>query len=246
MQYQGGIFPTTYTINNCHHTADEWKRNVDLCLFRFPTRRKDGSYELDLPAFCDKIMNSLSPKGWCVAFAYGSIENKLRPFVFAAAMVKAGFNLVDIVIASRPWWGGKRSDTHLALSHEYIFLFAKSNQWHLDRTPVYPLLTGPKYEGASCPGNSWDIKWDLKNFNPAENYSADLAAAIMKMVCLLPGSVVLDPIMGGPSGLEAALECGHSFIGYEPDVDRYAKYAKVLKKAQKIVKERDVEHGRTD
>lgn len=247
MQYQGGVFPTAITINNCHHSDDaEWKRNVDLCLFRFPTRRKDGSYDLNLDQFCGKIMNSLNSSGWCVAFAYASIENKLRPFVFAAAMVKAGFNLVDIIVAARPWWGGKRSDTHLALSHEYIFLFSKASSWYLDRSPIYPLLQGEKYEGASCPGNSWDIKWDLKNFNPAENYSADLAAAIMKMVCLLPGSVVLDPIMGGSSGLEAALECGHSFIGYEADPARYAKYGKIMKKVQKVVKERDEEHVRAD
>jgi len=247
MQYQGGIFQTAITIANAHHTSDaEWKRNVDLCMFRFPTRRKDGSYDLNLPEFCGKIMNSLNARGWCVAFAYGSIENKLRPFVLAAEMVKAGFQLVDIIIASRPWWGGKRSDTHLALSHEYIFLFSKAATWHLDRTPVYPLLEGAKYEEASCPGNSWDLKWNLKSFNPAENYSADVAAAIMKMVCLLPGSVILDPIMGGSSGLDAALECGHSFIGYEPDEEKYAKYSKIIKKAHKLIKERDGEHGRSE
>jgi hypothetical protein len=189
-------------------------------------------------------MNSLNSNGWCVAFAYGSIENKLRPFAFAAEMVRAGFNLVDVVVASRPWWGGKRSDTHLALSYEYIFLFSKATTWYLDRSPIYPLLEGGKYEEASCPGNTWDIKWDLKTFNPAENYSATLASAIMKMVCLLPGSVVFDPVMGGSSGLESAMECGHSFIGYEPDVASYNKYAKIMKKAQKAIKERDDEHAR--
>lgn len=244
MEYQGGIFPTTITINNCSHTSEEWKRNIDLFLFRFPTRRKDGSYDLDLPKFCSKIMDSLNSRGWCVTFAYGSIENKLRPFVFAASMVKAGFNLVDVVVASRPWWGGKRSDTHLALSYEYVFLFSKAPTWYLDRESIYPLLEGAKYEGASCPGNSWDFKWNLKNFNPAENYSADLASAIMKMVCLLPGSVVFDPIMGGSSGLEAAMECGHSFIGYEVDADKYAKCFKTMKKVQKTLKTRDDEHAR--
>lgn len=240
MQFQGGIFPTTITVNNCSHSSEEWKRNVDLCIFRFPTRRKDGSYDLDLPSFASKVMNSLNSRGWCVAFAYASIENKLRPFVFAAEMVRAGFELVDVIIAARPWWGGKRSDTHLAMSHEYIFLFSKSSTWYLDRSPIFPLLEGEKYEDSSCPGNMWN----LKSFNPAENYSADLASAIMKMVCLLPGSVVMDPIMGGSSGLEAAIECGHSFIGYEPDQDRYAKYGKILKKAQKLLKERDGEHAR--
>jgi len=240
MQYQGGIFQTSITINNCDHSTQDWKRNVDLCIFRFPTRRKDGTYDLDLSTFCPKIMNSLNSKGWCIAFAYGSIENKIRPFVFAAEMVRAGFNLVDVIVATRPWWGGKRSDTHLALSYEYIYLFSKSDTWYLDRSPIYPLLEGEKYEEASCPGNAWN----LKNFNPAENYSAELASAIMKMICLLPGSVVMDPIMGGSSGLEAALECGHSFIGFEPDNSKYLKYDKIMKKAQKMVKERDSEHAR--
>ena len=244
MQYQGGIFQTSITISNCHHTSEAWKRNVDLSIFRFPTRRKDGTYQIDLEDFCSKTFNSLNSRGWCVAFAYASIENKLRPFVFAASMVKAGFNLVEIISVSRPWWGGKRSDTHLALSHEYLFLFSKATTWYMDRSPIYPLLYGTKYEGTSCPGNSWEVKWNLKNFNPAENYSADLASAIMKMICLLPGSVIMDPIMGGSSGLEAAIECGHSFIGYEMDLLKYNKYSKIMKKAQQFVKDRDIEHER--
>lgn len=245
MEYHGGVFPVNVSISNCAYSVEEWKRNIDLIMFRFPTRKKDGSYELDIDNLARRCHDSLSSRGWVVAYAYASIENKLRPFVFAANMVKAGFTLVDIVVATRPWWGGKRSDTHLAMSHEYVFLFSKSDDWYLDRSSIYPLLIGEKYEDASCPGNAWDIKWNLKNFNPAENYSAELAAAIMKMVCLLPGSVILDPFMGGSSGMEAAVHCGHSFIGYETDVERYNKYAKIIKKLSKVVKERDHEHGQS-
>jgi hypothetical protein len=156
----------------------------------------------------------------------------------------AGLNLVDIVVTTRPWWGGKRSDTHLAMSHEYIFFFTKSNRWFLDRTPIYPLLEGAKYEGATCPGNAWVIKesWPLASYNPAEVYPTELAAAIMKMICLLPGSVVFDPIMGGPNGLISAVSCGHSFIGFESDPRQYEKYGKVIKKIQRVIKDRDNEH----
>jgi len=240
MQIQTGIFPTKIVIHNCSYNQVEWLRNIDLIMFRFPVRKKDGSYEINLQEFSAKINTSLNANGWAVVFAYGSIENKLRPFEFATALSLTGLNLVDIISTSRPWWGGKRSDTHLALSHEYIFLFCKGDKWYLDRNPIYSQVVGDKYEGVSCPGNSWD----LKTYNPAVNYSAELAAAIMKMVSLLPGSVVLDPFMGGSSGMEASVQCGHSFIGYETNTDRYNKYSKVLKKAQKTIEDRDDDHTR--
>lgn len=237
-----GIFPTRIAVNNNSHTSTDWLRNIDMIIFRFPSRKKDGSYDVNITEFSSKIFNSLNSNGWCVVFAYGSIENKLRPFEFAAELKNTGLHLVDVVSISRPWWGGKRSDTHLALSYEHVFLFCKSDKWYLDRTSIFPLLVGDKYENTSCPGNAWD----LSNYNPAVNYPADLATAIMKMVCLLPGSVILDPFMGGSSGIEAAVECGHSFIGYEVDTDRYNKYSKVLKKVQKLIEDRDADHERTE
>lgn len=240
MYIQGGIFPTSVSIHNCSYKDAEWMRNIALIMFRFPSRRKDGSYDINLESFAANVRDSLNPNGWVVMFSYGSIENKLRPFEAAAALQASGLNLVDIITINRPWWGGKKSDTHLALSHEYVFLFSKNVKWYLDRQPIYDILTGDKYEGTSCPGNSWD----LKNYNHNENYSLDLAAAIMKMLCLLPGSVVLDPFMGGTSGVEAAVNCGHSFIGFEADSERYAKCSKTLKKVQKQIEERDSEHAR--
>lgn len=242
MQVQGGIFPTRVVINNCSYKDQDWLRNIDLIIFRFPVRRKDGSYDINLVDFSTRIKDSLNPSGWCVVFAYGSIENKLRPFEFASELKNVGLNLVDVISVNRPWWGGKRSDTHLALSHEYVFLFSKSSKWYLDRTPIYSQLSGDKYDGATCPGNSWD----LKGYNPAENYSPELACAIMKMVCLLPGSVVMDPFMGGKSGIEAASTCGHSFIGFESDKGRYDKYSKVLEKVQKRIENRDNDHSKGD
>jgi len=248
MGMNAGIFPTKILIHNFANDQEEWLRNIDMILFRFPSRKKDGTYNVNIVEFASKVYSSLNANGWCVVFAYGSIENKLRPFEFASALKDTGLQLVDIVAASRPWWGGKRSDTHLALSYEHIFLFCKSDKWYLDRASIYPLIAGEKYEGVSCPGNSWDLYnyWDLNNYNPAVNYPSDLASALMKMVCLLPGSVILDPFMGGSSGMEAAVECGHSFIGYETDIDRYNKYSKVLKKVQKQIEERDEDHERTE
>ena len=242
MQLQGGIFPTKVTVHNCTYSEQEWFRNIDLVMFRFPVRKKDGTFDVDLKTFSDKVFNSLNSGGWCVVFAYGPIENKLRPFEFAAALRDVGLTLVDIISINRPWWGGKRSDTHLALSYEHVFLFSKSDKWYLDRSPIYSLLSGDKYQGATCPGNSWD----LNTYNPAENYSPDLASAIMKMVGLLPGSVVLDPFMGGKAGIEAASACGHSFIGYEVDKGKYDRYSKTLEKVKERIDNRDDDHSKGD
>ena len=124
----------------------------------------------------------------------------------------------------------------------YINNKSLSNEICNDIIKYFDEETVSKYEGVTCPGNAWD----LNNYNPAVNYPADLASALMRMVCLLPGSVILDPFMGGASGIEAAVECGHSFIGYESNTDRYNKYSKVLKRVQKQIDERDADHERTE
>jgi hypothetical protein len=208
---------------------------VDAVMFRFPARKKDGADDISDTLLAAHIATSLNANGWCVFFAYGSIENKLRPFQFAEVLRMAGLTLVDVCAISKPWWGGKKADTHLTGSYEYVFLFTNAKRWYLDRSYVHDFVVGEKYDGVSCPGNSWE----LKHYNPAELYPQDVAAAILKMVCLLPGSVVLDPLMGGSSGVEAAIACGHSFIGYEPNIQKYNSYARVLKRLSKVIADRD-------
>lgn len=210
-------------------------------MFRFPSRKKDGTNIFDDKDFAKRTYESLNSRGWCIFYAYCSIENKLRPFEFALEMQAAGLIPVDVVIITRPWFGGKKSDTHLSLGYEYAFIFSKHDNWFLDRIPVNAVLSSDKHDLSACPGNSWF----LKDYNPAEIYASDLAAAIMKMTGLLPGSVVFDPLMGGSGGLEAAVACGHSFIGFEQDMDKYNKYPKVLKRLEKGIKIRDKEHNKS-
>lgn len=237
LSHEVGIFPTRIVLENRKIDGDAWPRNVDAVMFRLPARKKDSPQEINDDVLAQRIHDSLNKSGWCVMFAYGSIENKLRPFDFALKMRAKGLVCVDVITLTKPWWGGKRSDTHLACSHEYVFLFTKADRWYLDRACVFPILAGDKDE-ASCPGNSWR----LANYNPAEVYPRDVAATVLKMLSLLPGSVVLDPLMGGSAGLESAVACGYSFIGYEADEKVFKKYEKVVNKLKGSIKERDEEH----
>ena len=235
-----GIFPVRVTIENVKFHTIKWPRNLDTIMFRFPARAKDGANEISDTNLAAHIVTSLNTNGWCIVFAYSSIENKLRPFEFAEVLKMAGLTLVDIAVFYKPWWGGRKSDSHLAGSHEYVFLFTNAKTWYLDRAYLHDVIQGEKYTGVSCPGNSWE----LKKFNPAELYPLDLASAILKMISLLPGSVILDPLMGGATGLEAAVYSGYSFIGYEADAKKYKSYEKVMKKLSQHIKERDTDHLR--
>lgn len=237
LQHESGIFPTKIVLEQRGISGVPWPRNVDAIIFRLPARKKDSCQDIDDDVLAGQISASLHKNGWCVVFAYGSIENKLRPFDFALKMKAKGLQCVDVISITKPWWGGKRSDTHLACSHEYVFLFTKADRWYLDRACIAPILKGETEEGA-CPGNSWH----LANYNPAEVYPREVASVVLRMLSLLPGSVVMDPLMGGSAGLEAAVSCGYSFIGYEADPKVYKKYEKVIGKLKGSILERDEEH----
>jgi hypothetical protein len=239
VESENGIFPTRIVLENRGFDSAPWPRNVDVIMFRFPARAKDGATIISDTRLAARIVTALNTNGWCIFFAYGSIENKLRPFQFADVLKLTGLTLVDVAVFSKPWWGGKKSDTHLTGSYEYVFMFTSAKRWYLDRSYLHDVIKGEKYEGVSCPGNSWD----LARYNPAELYPQDVASSILKMICLLPGSVILDPLMGGSAGLEASVTCGYSFIGYEADLKKYNSYSKVLKKLYKLIADRDREHA---
>ena len=142
-------------------------------------------------------------------------------------MADAGFNHVDNIIVERSWLPGKRSESNLVNSHDYVFFFCNGKVWTVDRLPIQEYL-GTE-DTASCPGNTWKVETGSLD----ESYPIDLAKLLVSMADQLPGSTVFDPFMGAQSGLMAAIETGHSFIGFEKDGRRIKRYDKYLEKMHK-------------
>jgi hypothetical protein len=142
-------------------------------------------------------------------------------------MTENGFNHIDNIIVNKSWLPGKRSESYLVNSHEYVLYFCNGDVWSLDRLPILEYL---KLDGeVSCAGNSWTIQTGSLE----ESYPLDLAELLIKMTDALPGSVIFDPFMGTKSALRAALKNGHSFYGMETNNKKIQQYKKMIDKFNK-------------
>lgn len=199
-----------------------WPANTEICITRVPIRKRDGWETSKFEEFAKKLKASMVPNGIVFLICYAPTEAKWRPFEVAKLMSDAGFNHVDNIVIKKTWFPGKRSETNLVNSHEYVLHFCNGNVWKLDRLPLRQYLK--INDTLSCPGNTWEI--DTGSLD--ESYPVDLAELLVRMTNCLPGSVVLDPYCGGTGSLRAALKLGHSFFGFETDKKQIKKYEKVI------------------
>lgn len=223
------IFQTNVRIHNmdCMHKDATWAKNTEVCITRVPIRKRDGFDSAQFQEFAKKLKNTMVPNGVVFLICYAPIEAKWRPFEIAKMMVDAGFNHVDNIVIKKTWFPGKRSETNLVNSHEYVLHFINGDVWKLDRLPVREYLK--TQDETSCPGNTWEIETGSLD----EAYPVDLAELLIRMTDCLPGSVIFDPHCGGTGSLRAALKLGHSFYGYEVDSKQIKKYEKVVKEYNK-------------
>jgi len=209
------------------HKDAVWPKNVEICIARIPIRKRDGYDTEKFKEFAKKLKNSVIPNGVVFLVCYAPTEAKWRPFEVAKAMVDAGFNHIDNILIKKTWYPGKRSETNLVNSHEYVLHFCNGEVWKLDRLPVREYLS--TNEDISCPGNTWEIETGSLD----EAYPVDLAELLIRMTDCLPGSVIFDPYCGGTGSLKAALKLGHSFYGYENDPKQIKKYEKIVQEYNK-------------
>ena len=204
-----------------------WAKNIEVCITRVPIRKRDGFDETQFKEFAKRLKNHVIPNGIVFLICYAPIEAKFRPFELAKMMVDAGFTHIDNIIVKKTWFPGKRSETNLVNSHEYVLHFCNGSVWKLDRLPIREYMkTG---DDTSCPGNFWEIETGSLD----ESYPVDLAELLIRMTDCLPGSVIFDPYCGGTGSLRAALKLGHSFFGFENDSKQIKKYEKVGKEYNK-------------
>lgn len=224
MDNLSSLFKTNVRIQNLDPLAKDaiWPKNTEVCITRIPIRKRDGYDPEKFVEFAKQLKNSMVPNGIVFLICYAPIEARWRPFEIAKAMADQGFTHVDNIIIKKSWYPGKRSETNLVNSHEYVLHFCNGNVWKLDRLPIREYL-GTDDE-LSCPGNTWEIETGSLD----EAYPVDLAELLIRMTDCLPGSVVFDPYCGGTGSLRAALALGHSFYGFEQDPKQIKKYEKVV------------------
>lgn len=199
-----------------------WAANTEICITRIPIRKRDGWNPVKFEEFAKRLKATMVPNGIVFLICYAPIEAKWRPFELAKLMDEAGFNHIDNIVIKKTWFPGKRSETNLVNSHEYVMHFCNGDVWKLDRLPLRQYMK--VHDDLSCIGNTWEIETGSLD----ESYPVDLAELLIRMTSCLPGSVVFDPYMGGTGSLRAALKLGHSFYGFETDKKQIKKYEKIV------------------
>lgn len=218
------LFQTTIRIQPIDPMSPDavWPANVEICITRVPIRERDGWDPEKFAEFAKKLKHSMVTNGIVFLICYAPMEAKYRPFEVAKIMVDSGFHHIDNIVIKKSWFPGKRSETNLVNSHEYVLHFCNGNVWKLDRLPIRQYLK--VHNDVSCPGNTWEIETGSLD----ESYPVDLAELLIRMTNCLPGSVVFDPYCGGTGSLRAAIKLGHSFFGFEQDKKRLKKYEKLI------------------
>lgn len=218
------LFNTSVRIQEMDCMADDaiWAANTEICITRIPIRKRDGWDPKKFEEFTKRLKANMVPNGIVFLICYAPIEAKARPFEVAKTMIDAGFNHVDNIVVKKTWFPGKRSETNLVNSHEYVLHFCNGDVWKLDRLPLRQYMK--VHDELSCPGNTWEIETGSLD----ESYPVDLAELLIRMTNCLPGSVVFDPYCGGTGSLRAALKLGHSFFGFETDKKQLKKYEKIV------------------
>jgi len=218
------MFQSNIRITNmgCMNEEAVWPKNVEICVTRVPARKRDGYSAAYMEEFAKKLKNCMVKNGVVFLVCYAPTECKSRPFEIASKMEQVGFTHVDNIIVKKSWYSGKRSETNLVNSHEYVLYFCNGKIWGLDRLPVMEYLKCE--ETLTCPGNTWQVEVGSLD----ESIPEDLASLLLRMTDSLPGSLVFDPYMRNKSTLGASLRLGHSFYGFEEDKKRMKNYDKVI------------------
>ncbi|CAB4124643.1 DNA methylase N-4/N-6 [uncultured Caudovirales phage] len=198
-----------------------WPANIEISIFRIPIRKRDG-YSLDgVQKLAKKLKTNTVKNGVVFVICYAPNEDKARPFEVAKAFADEGFTHIDNIIIEKSWLPGKRSESNLVNSHEYVFHFCNGKVWKLDRLPIQEYLKLD--ESISCSGNLWKVETGSLE----EAYPLDLAELLIRMTDVLPGSMIFDPYMGTSASLLASLKLGHTFYGFEANQSKMKRYKKI-------------------
>lgn len=218
------LFSTNIRINNVDPLDDlaVWPNNIEITIFRVPIRKRDGYSKDKIKKLAARLKSNTVTNGIVFVVCYAPNEDKSRPFEISKIFTDEGFTHIDNIIIEKSWLPGKRSESNLVNSHEYVLHFCNGKVWKLDRLPIKEYLGLD--ESVSCPGNTWKVETGSLE----DAYPIDLAELLIRMTDALPGSVVFDPYMGTSASLQASMKLGHSFFGFETNQRKLKKYKKIV------------------
>jgi len=129
------------------------------------------------------------------------------PWRLAFALQQAGWYLRADVIWNKPNCQPESVKDRPTRSHEYVFLFSKSERYRYDADA----FRGPNDRNART-------VWDINTFALREAHFATFPPALVHRCISLstrPGELVLDPFMGSGTTAVVAYELGRRFLGIE-------------------------------
>jgi DNA modification methylase len=129
------------------------------------------------------------------------------PWRLAFALQSAGWYLRADIVWNKPNCQPESVKDRPTRSHELLFLFSKSEQYHYDPAAV----RGPN-------GRNLRTVWDINTLSYKEAHFATFPPALVEP-CLALGSkegdLILDPFLGSGTTGEVALRMGRRFLGVE-------------------------------
>ncbi len=129
------------------------------------------------------------------------------PWRLAFALQAAGWYLRADIVWNKPNCQPESVKDRPTRSHEMLFLFSKSEQYHYDPSAV----RGPN-------GRNLRTVWDIPTQPYKEAHFAVFPPGLIEPCVALvsePGDLVLDPFLGSGTTAEVALRMGRQFLGIE-------------------------------
>jgi DNA modification methylase len=220
------ILKTSYQLLNKEATEATWPLNSDLLITRLPSMIRDG-YSKGLVGFiANKAYSSLNNNTLAYVIISSFREDKNRPFEVANIFVSAGFKFVDCIVWIKNKVAQTQGGKRLNNGYEFILLFAKGSNYHLDRKSIAHLKNRIDNSDTDyiCPGNVWKIGINNDYYLPEE-----LIQCIIKLSNLIPNSIILNPFANDGIVLKMANQMGHSYWGCESNKTKYRKCKKIIK-----------------
>lgn len=225
MEVQSGVYvlEPKYVILHKPSTEAVWPQNIDLMITKLPSTEKEGYSQGLIAYIANRTFHNMNPNSLAFVIASSYKEQKERPYLIVEVFKSAGFQFIDTIVWEKnkytPTQGGKRLNN----VYDFVFLFAKGDNYHLDRERIAYLRRDGHGEYL-CAGNVWRIKVDEKDSVPQE-----LAECAIKLANLLPNSTIVDPFMDSGAVLRASLHMKHSFWGVEENGLKFKRCQKVVR-----------------
>lgn len=210
------------------HVGDS---SINLIITSPPYKEQDGfSWQLiqNVAKECYRVLKNNS----LCYINFGHLAgNKSRPFIVAAEFEKVGFNWIDTIVWIKNHYTPIQGNKRVNNLTEFIFQFAKSKNYQLDRLSIGVPYTDKSNIGRysdkdlRCGGNVWHIPYEtIQNKEQKlhkDRFPVGLPARCIKLSNLERGDVVLDPFGGSMTTGVACAELEMGFVGFEIDEEMF-------------------------